>query len=173
MHPDCASDVWPLSRLTDIIGFIAYHGTSPRQIASIKKDGLGEHVSKWMALGGYEHHTWYLFCLLDDAHQEAVMERFGRPPYMRIPMGWDDGVLAAFKDQYPNAYMTWVSEEVKGALDFGGVVIEIRLEDVEKMSGFMFPDHAYGWGLITVGRRIPGESLYVLTEEDLEEEAGR
>jgi hypothetical protein len=160
---DC--QIWPLSKITDVLGYIAYHWTGERFVKKIKRLGLGAPVKDWYVNA---HHSWYLLCLLEPWRQDEITSAFSEESRKYYHEKYHEVVLAHFEEQYPNAFMTWVSDEPFNARSFGDVLVEFRTEEVEKMRGNIFPDHAFGWAIITYGKRIPKKAVYVYTEEDLE-----
>jgi hypothetical protein len=170
---DC--QIWPLSKITDLVGFLGYHWTNSRNLPGIRRNGLGYPVEDWTV---QEHESWYLYCLLSAKRQAILDEAYFRP---RAPEGrrtvdgtrgidWHRDVHWMFQAQHPDAFMTWVAEDEFKSQEYGDALIEVRLDDVSRMRGNIFPDVAFGWAIITYGKRIPKKSLYVFTKQDLKAE---
>jgi hypothetical protein len=161
--------------VAEIIGPVGYHWTRLDNIPRILAQGLGSRIDH--SVSG--HHTWYLWDELGEwpGKQEALLRSHGQenewgefeyPHGREYTDAWDEAVHQALQAVMPDASITWVADTPEGSREFGEVLVEVDLVALQESAergadyGFMFPDLAFGWGVVLEEGRLDPSWLRVV-----------
>jgi len=135
---------------------VAYHGTSKDKANKILTEGFNTYVS-WEQ---FENYFGFFYNDLSSENQEKI-----NIPNNQVGSKWENAVNELsnlWYDENPNIQIIWVTDNPSVAGEFGGVVLEVDIEDMD----YFFDDLSYGWCMKYDGAIIPSIKFKILTLSD-------